>query len=198
MELTKTALDRIIAETGPGYLPVDLDREQLRSQLESIADHLFIRNLVQKGKAPHARLAAARQIDAACATLLRLLEPGSDALSRVYFAFPLHDPPEEALLVGLRDRLKRTRALLNGETVRLGPRPRPKKSPSPKTLYVASLRSVFERHLHRKAGASRTSGALDGPFIRFARAVARECGVKIKVETVAKNLCLTRRLGIKP
>jgi hypothetical protein len=185
--LTDGAVDRILEAVGAQYIPDKLDREALFGDIESAA------SVHHTGQAlrikPAKREEDARRIQTALAH--------AEELFFKYIA------DHEAL--HLHPNIPRLRNMIDAVSKENEPRPvlnkvlgfKQQASVSPFENLIGNLRWIFETHFARDAGYSKDlhTGAVGGPFIRFAGAVLQEVGIFYEIKSIASAVDKLRRLN---
>jgi hypothetical protein len=183
--LDDSALDRIINAVG-GTPPDDLNRDMLRHDLLIC----YGRYSVASGPEPQSARLVSMQKHAR--RLIDLLKADDADLALIRLVWPIDAERPAHLLTQLVfldeqiDRLKKALPIAKAKA---------HLDTSPLQQLVGLwLRDVYTRHFGMKAGRSRRSddGALDGPYIRFARQMLTEARVKCSDETIA------RYMGFRP
>jgi hypothetical protein len=176
--LDDSALERIINAVG-GALPDDLNRDMLRRELLIC----YGRYSVASGPKPQSARLVSMQKHAR--RLIDLLKADDADLALIRATWPIdaerpaHLLPQLVFFVEAIDGLKKALPITKA---------RARLDTSPLQQLVGLwLRDVYARYFGRRAGRSRRSdGALDGPYIRFARQVLTE--VECSDETVARYM----------
>ena len=179
------ALTRILDAVGSKFIPANLDRDELRADIE-LAGWWWMQITGQKNQP--ARLRRLQDIRRAAEDLKRLLEEDAQSgLALSKYPFTGSDPLTVLnQLTNYVNRVLEPLEPLDG----MRTRPVPLKG-SAFDWVVSSLMDTYTKYFRRKAAFSRTGGEIAGPFIRFAGAALRELkifndGKPYSRETIAR------------
>jgi hypothetical protein len=178
------ALTRILDAVGSKFIPANLDRDELRADIQLAA--LWWMQITGQKNQP-ARLHWLQDIRRTAEDLKRLLEEDAQSgLALSKYPFTGSDPL--TVLNQLTNYVNRVLEPLDG----MQTRPVPLKG-SAFDWAVSSLMDTYTKHFRRKAAFSRTGGKVAGPFIRFADAALRELkifndGKPYSRETIARTV----------
>jgi hypothetical protein len=200
------ALTRILDAVGSKFIPANLDRDELRADIQLAA--LGWMQITGQKNQP-ARLRRLQDIRRTAEDLKHLLE--EDAQSGLVLSkYPFTGSDPLTVLNQLTNYVNRVLEPLDGNVLgRLVPRPllaanvtssgalaemtvvRTPLKGSAFDWAVSSLMDTYTKYFRRKAAFSRTGGEVAGPFIRFADAALRELkifndGKPYSCETIAR------------
>jgi hypothetical protein len=173
------ALTRILDAVGSKFIQANLDRDELRADIQLAA--LWWMQITGQKNQP-ARLRRLQDIRRAAEDLKRLLEEDAQSgLALSKYPFTGSDPL--TVLNQLTNYVNRVLEPLDGMRTPL--------KGSAFDWAVSSLMDTYTKYFRRKAAFSRTGGEVAGPFIRFADAALRELkifndGKPYSRETIAR------------
>ena len=179
------ALTRILDAVGSKFIPANLDRDELRADVQ-LAAWWWMQITGQKSQP--ASLRRLQDIRRAAEDLKRLLEEDAQSgLALSKYPFTGSDP-----LTMLNQLTNYVNRVLEPPEPPDGmpTRPVPLKG-SAFDWAMLSLMELYSKYFRRKAGISRFGGKIDGPFIRFVDAALRELkifndGKPYSRETIAR------------
>ena len=185
--LADGAVDRILEAVGAQYIPDKLSREALHGDIEStLSKHHTGQVLRIK---PAEREEEARRIQ--------------DALAHVEELLWRYIAKYEAL--HLQPNIPRLRNMIEAVGKENEPRPvlnkvlgiRQQTSVSSVENLISDLMCIFKIHFERDAGYSKDphTGAVGGPFVRFAEAVLQEAGILFEGKSIARAVDKLRQIN---
>lgn len=185
--LADGAVDRILEAVGAQYIPDKLAREELCGDIESAAS-VYHTGEVLRIKPANRELEARR--------VWAVLQKGED-MAFEYIArhealhLQRHIPSLKNMIHAFKTDNER-RPVLNKVVSFKQQIP-----VSPFENLIGNLMWIFETHFARDAGYSKDphTGAVGGPFIRFAGAVLQEAGILFEVKSIASAVDKLRRLN---
>ena len=182
------ALTRILDAVGSKFIPANLDRDELRADVQ-LAAWWWMQITGQKNQP--ARLRPLQDICRGAEDLKRLLEEDAQSgLALSTYPFTGSDPL--TVLNQLTNYVNRLLEPLD----EMRTQPVPLKG-SAFDWAVSSLMDTYTKYFRRKAAFSRTGGEVAGPFIRFADAALRELkifndGKPYSRETIARAVTVLK------
>jgi len=184
MALASAQLDRILADVGQQFIPDNLDRKELRSDLAWAATWHATGNQLRKGTATRrTKLETA----AKTARKLKLLLADSEVSQDIGRTYPIREENPQrilCLLIDAVDRLLQPRppepAWAQKAAQQFASELAIHKTSSFEWLAGQHLPGLFHKHFERKATPRNSKGEPDTPYVRFARSVLDALAIRYR------------------
>jgi len=180
---SEEALDRILDEVHPKFVPKSLDRDALRIGIQEAAAGRDAFARIHSGRRARANAKILKDIREGAQSLAALLE-GNDEIKHYLRTACKTVLRDLTLLSSVAAALEQYPSEPSQDARNVHDR-----IPSPNEwLAGVGLPLVFEECFHRKAGRARTDGEPGGPTVSFVTAVMSEMGIQFKAETIVRAM----------
>jgi hypothetical protein len=178
------AIDCILDKVGSNYVPADLHRGRLKSDLA-------------KFKVMYLKLTTKTQQKRRAELIKKIRKCASDLFD--VLERPLDLELAESIWAGLNSVSSRELQLALKELHGAVSNSSASSATAKKRWCICHLADIFERHFRRTAKVSRPphGGKLTGPFVRFVESIAAANGFAMSVETIPPALAERRRANCK-
>jgi hypothetical protein len=181
--LDEPSLDRILASVGQEFIPADLNRTALLSDIEEAALQIEKIDRIRTGRRAQANAKIMKVIRERAEELLKLLKENDDINYLIWDADP-SACRDLTRLVGAAEHYEQIISRWEKEASEIYSR-----IPSARDwLSGLELPLIFEEYFHRKAGRSRIDGKPDGPTVRFVAAAMLEMERPFKRESIIRAM----------
>ena len=187
--IDEDAVDRILTAVGKPFIPVDLNKDSLRTAINEAAEAKEIVDRYRSGPRTRRLIRAMGRISKAADSLARAIKENGDASQLIADAMPHISTIIPRLIeytTWQEQRLIKSNAFVRARHGRI---------PSKRDwLAVVELPNIFEEFFNRKAGRSRSAGAPSGPTVRFIVAVMNEIDHPPNSETIVRAMTMYSEL----